>query len=73
MHHYYPSSLLLTLSQVKAIRKEHRAKAFGQVTVDQVYGLVSLSSQSKLSDVFHRGMRGLPALLWDGSVLDAGM
>ncbi|KZO96746.1 citrate synthase [Calocera viscosa TUFC12733] len=40
---------------VKAIRAEHGAKAFGQVTVDQVYG----------------GMRGLPALIWDGSVLDA--
>ncbi|KAF8322557.1 citrate synthase [Clavulina sp. PMI_390] len=43
------------MENVKAIRKEHGAKAFGQVTVDQVYG----------------GMRGLPALLWDGSVLDA--
>jgi len=43
------------IENVKAIRKEHGAKAFGQVTVDQVYG----------------GMRGLPALLWDGSVLDA--
>ncbi|CAE6431573.1 unnamed protein product [Rhizoctonia solani] len=43
------------LENVKAIRAEHGNKAFGQVTVDQVYG----------------GMRGLPALLWDGSVLDA--
>ncbi|KZS92366.1 citrate synthase [Sistotremastrum niveocremeum HHB9708] len=43
------------IENVKAVRKEHGAKAFGQVTVDQVYG----------------GMRGLPALLWDGSVLDA--
>jgi len=43
------------MENVKAIRKEHGHKAFGPVTVDQVYG----------------GMRGLPALLWDGSVLDA--
>ncbi|KAF8339655.1 citrate synthase [Cantharellus anzutake] len=43
------------LEKVKAIRKAHGHKAFGPVTVDQVYG----------------GMRGLPALLWDGSVLDA--
>jgi len=43
------------IENVKTIRKDHGAKAFGQVTVDQVYG----------------GMRGLPALLWDGSVLDA--
>ncbi|CCA67252.1 probable mitochondrial citrate synthase [Serendipita indica DSM 11827] len=43
------------IDNVKAIRAEHGKKAFGQVTVDQVYG----------------GMRGLPALLWDGSVLDA--
>ncbi|EJU04709.1 citrate synthase [Dacryopinax primogenitus] len=40
---------------VKAIRTEYGAKALGQVTVDQLYG----------------GMRGLPALIWDGSVLDA--
>ncbi len=26
------------IPRVKAIRKEHGAKAFGQVTVDQVYG-----------------------------------
>ncbi|KAG8757967.1 citrate (Si)-synthase [Ceratobasidium sp. 428] len=43
------------MENVKAIRAEHGKKAFGQVIVDQVYG----------------GMRGLPALLWDGSVLDA--
>ncbi|KAG8961026.1 citrate (Si)-synthase [Tulasnella sp. 419] len=43
------------IENVKAIKAEHGKKAFGQVTVDQVYG----------------GMRGLPALLWDGSVLDA--
>ncbi|KIO34416.1 carbohydrate-binding module family 13 protein [Tulasnella calospora MUT 4182] len=43
------------IENVKAIRAEHGKKAFGPVTVDQVYG----------------GMRGLPALLWDGSVLDA--
>ncbi|KLO05771.1 citrate synthase [Schizopora paradoxa] len=42
------------IENVKAIRAEHGQKTFGQVTVDQVYG----------------GMRGLPALLWDGSVLD---
>lgn len=43
------------IENVKAIRKEHGAKSFGPVLVDQVYG----------------GMRGLPALIWDGSVLDA--
>ncbi|KDQ13451.1 hypothetical protein BOTBODRAFT_33472 [Botryobasidium botryosum FD-172 SS1] len=43
------------IENVKAIKAEHGKKAFGQVTVDQVYG----------------GMRGLPALMWDGSVLDA--
>ncbi|KAI5118994.1 hypothetical protein M0805_004404 [Coniferiporia weirii] len=43
------------LENVKAIRAEHGKKSFGPVLVDQVYG----------------GMRGLPALLWDGSVLDA--
>ncbi|KAG8863087.1 citrate (Si)-synthase [Tulasnella sp. 330] len=43
------------IENVKAIKAAHGKKAFGQVTVDQVYG----------------GMRGLPALLWDGSVLDA--
>ncbi|THH11025.1 hypothetical protein EW145_g933 [Phellinidium pouzarii] len=44
------------IENVKAIRAEHGKKSFGPVLVDQVYG----------------GMRGLPALLWDGSVLDAG-
>lgn len=43
------------LENVKAARAEHGKKAFGPVTVDQLYG----------------GMRGLPALIWDGSVLDA--
>ncbi|KAF8751933.1 Citrate synthase [Rhizoctonia solani] len=43
------------IENVKSIRAQHGNKAFGQVIVDQVYG----------------GMRGLPALLWDGSVLDA--
>ncbi|KAH8117749.1 citrate synthase [Phellopilus nigrolimitatus] len=42
------------IENVKAIRAEHGKKSFGPVLVDQVYG----------------GMRGLPALLWDGSVLD---
>ncbi|PAV16598.1 citrate synthase [Pyrrhoderma noxium] len=41
--------------KVKAIRAEHGKKSFGPVLVDQVFG----------------GMRGLPALLWEGSVLDA--
>ncbi|KAF9234606.1 citrate synthase-like protein [Melanogaster broomeanus] len=41
--------------KVKQIRAEHGKKAFGPVLVDQLYG----------------GMRGLPALIWDGSVLDA--
>ncbi|KAJ4476184.1 citrate synthase [Lentinula aciculospora] len=43
------------LEHVKAVRAEHGAKSFGEVKVDQLYG----------------GMRGLPALIWDGSVLDA--
>ncbi|TFY54046.1 hypothetical protein EVJ58_g9092 [Rhodofomes roseus] len=43
------------IAQVKATRAEHGKKAFGPVLVDQLYG----------------GMRGLPALIWDGSVLDA--
>ncbi|KAE9386480.1 citrate synthase [Gymnopus androsaceus JB14] len=43
------------LEYVKKVRAEHGAKSFGQVQVDQLYG----------------GMRGLPALIWDGSVLDA--
>ncbi|KAI0077249.1 citrate synthase [Panus rudis PR-1116 ss-1] len=43
------------LEQVKAVRAEHGKKSFGPVIVDQLYG----------------GMRGMPALIWDGSVLDA--
>lgn len=43
------------LENVKRIRAEHGKKSFGPVLVDQVYG----------------GMRALPALIWDGSVLDA--
>ncbi|KAH9941367.1 citrate synthase [Amylocystis lapponica] len=43
------------IENVKATRVEHGKKAFGPVLVDQLYG----------------GMRGLPALIWDGSVLDA--
>ncbi|KAJ6607346.1 citrate synthase [Mycena sp. CBHHK59/15] len=43
------------LENVKRVRAEHGKKAFGPVIVDQLYG----------------GMRGLPALIWDGSVLDA--
>ncbi|EKM57905.1 uncharacterized protein PHACADRAFT_251834 [Phanerochaete carnosa HHB-10118-sp] len=42
------------LEHVKAARVEHGKKAFGPVLVDQLYG----------------GMRGLPALIWEGSVLD---
>ncbi|KAG8213189.1 citrate synthase-like protein [Butyriboletus roseoflavus] len=43
------------IEKVKQIRAQHGKKAFGPVLVDQLYG----------------GMRGLPALIWDGSVLDA--
>ncbi|KAJ7127187.1 citrate synthase [Mycena epipterygia] len=43
------------LENVKRVRAAHGKKAFGPVIVDQLYG----------------GMRGLPALIWDGSVLDA--
>jgi citrate synthase len=42
--------------KVKAARVEHGKKSFGPVVVDQLYG----------------GMRGLPALIWEGSVLDPG-
>ncbi|KAH9995737.1 citrate synthase [Russula vinacea] len=42
--------------QVKAARVQHGKKSFGPVLVDQLYG----------------GMRGLPALIWEGSVLDPG-
>ncbi|KAH8994798.1 citrate synthase [Lactarius akahatsu] len=40
--------------KVKAARVQHGKKSFGPVIVDQLYG----------------GMRGLPALIWEGSVLD---
>jgi citrate synthase len=43
------------LENVKQTRAEHGKKTFGPVLVDQLYG----------------GMRGLPALIWEGSVLDA--
>jgi citrate synthase len=43
------------LENVKQTRAEYGKKTFGPVLVDQLYG----------------GMRGLPALIWDGSVLDA--
>jgi len=43
------------LENVKRVRAAHGKKSFGPVVVDQLYG----------------GMRGLPALIWDGSVLDA--
>jgi len=43
------------IENVKQVRAIHGKKAFGPVLVDQLYG----------------GMRGLPALIWDGSVLDA--
>nr|VWO96081.1 Uncharacterized protein [Ganoderma boninense] len=42
------------IENVKATRAAHGKKSFGPVLVDQLYG----------------GMRGLPALVWDGSVLD---
>ncbi|OBZ72664.1 Citrate synthase, mitochondrial [Grifola frondosa] len=42
------------IQNVKETRAEHGKKSFGPVLVDQLYG----------------GMRGLPALIWDGSVLD---
>ncbi|VDB84731.1 unnamed protein product [Peniophora sp. CBMAI 1063] len=41
-------------ARVKEVRTEHGQKTFGPVLVDQLYG----------------GMRGLPALIWEGSVLD---
>ncbi|KAI5998807.1 citrate synthase-like protein [Pisolithus albus] len=43
------------IDKVKQIRADHGKKSFGPVLVDQLYG----------------GMRGLPALIWDASVLDA--
>ncbi|KZV72616.1 citrate synthase [Peniophora sp. CONT] len=41
-------------ARVKEVRTEHGQKSFGPVLVDQLFG----------------GMRGLPALIWEGSVLD---
>ncbi|PRT54527.1 2-methylcitrate synthase, mitochondrial [Wickerhamiella sorbophila] len=41
--------------QIKRLRKEHGNSSLGEVVLDQVYG----------------GMRGIPALVWEGSVLDA--
>ena len=62
--------------QVKAIRAEHGKKAFGPVLVDQLYGLAFVSifyiKLGLLMSTIISGMRGLPALIWDGSVLDAG-
>ncbi|PFH46816.1 hypothetical protein AMATHDRAFT_7388 [Amanita thiersii Skay4041] len=43
------------IETVKSVRAEYGKQSFGPVLVDQLYG----------------GMRGLPALIWDGSVLDA--
>jgi citrate synthase len=43
------------IENVKAVRTAHGKKELGPVIVDQLYG----------------GMRGLPALIWDGSNLDA--
>jgi len=60
-------------TQVKAIRAEHGKKAFGSVVVDQLYGYVSVSrSRHRGVHMSFSGMRGLPALIWEGSVLDAG-
>ncbi|POS85975.1 mitochondrial putative citrate synthase [Erysiphe pulchra] len=43
------------IEQIKTLRKEHGSKVVGEVTLDQVYG----------------GARGIKALVWEGSVLDA--
>ncbi|KAL6782199.1 hypothetical protein ACKKBF_B39985 [Auxenochlorella protothecoides x Auxenochlorella symbiontica] len=41
--------------RVKALKKEHGSKILGQVTVEQAIG----------------GMRGIPCMLWETSLLDA--
>ncbi|KAL1894569.1 citrate (Si)-synthase [Sporothrix stenoceras] len=43
------------IEEIKALRKESGSKVIDQVTLDQVYG----------------GARGIKALVWEGSVLDA--
>lgn len=43
------------IEQIKKLRKEHGNTVIGDVLLDQVYG----------------GMRGIKALVWEGSVLDA--
>ncbi|CAN6638537.1 2-methylcitrate synthase, mitochondrial [Trichomonascus vanleenenianus] len=43
------------IEQIKKLRKEHGSAVLGEVTLDQVYG----------------GQRGIKALVWEGSVLDA--
>ena len=59
---------------MKAARAEHGKKAFGPVVVDQLYGYNISISSVIFSYIFRfSGMRGLPALIWDGSVLDAGV
>ena len=66
----------LTRIQVKAARAEHGKKTFGPVLVDQLYGCVVSPSSPSLSNHLSchvsSGMRGLPALIWEGSVLDPG-
>ncbi|KAG0641986.1 citrate synthase-like protein [Tuber brumale] len=43
------------IEKIKKLKKEHGSKVLGEVTLDQVYG----------------GARGIKALVWEGSVLDA--
>uniref|UniRef100_W5UCP2 Citrate synthase n=1 Tax=Ictalurus punctatus TaxID=7998 RepID=W5UCP2_ICTPU len=43
------------IEEIKALRQQHGNDVIGEVTLDQVYG----------------GMRGIKALVWEGSVLDA--
>ncbi|KFM23540.1 putative citrate synthase, mitochondrial [Auxenochlorella protothecoides] len=47
--------ILAEQERVKALKKEHGSKILGQVTVEQAIG----------------GMRGIPCMLWETSLLDA--
>lgn len=50
----FGSKISKNIEQIKALRAAHNSTVLGEVKLDQVYG----------------GMRGIPALVWEGSVLD---
>ncbi len=58
--------------QVKAIRSKHGKKALLHVAVDQFYGWLTYLLRTFFpTHMTSSSMRGPPALIWDGSVLDA--